>query len=242
MGNWLLYTRIALLLAAMTYASYRDWRYREVDDWLWLASGSLGALLTAFDLWLTWGYHKLLLTVFSIGLSSGLAFVFYFLGLYGGADAKAVAVISVSLPLYRGSLGFHPFTGLAALTNGLILSLTLPLTLFIYNVFQVLRGERLFQGFEHESNVRKVAAFFFGVRLKDARMRKFWFPMEEERNGVRRFRFSFLSLELEELRKDDLWATPGIPLLIFIALGFAVFLLIGDISYLAFKYLGIFSA
>ncbi|HDJ66759.1 MAG TPA: A24 family peptidase [Nitrososphaeria archaeon] len=225
-------TRIALVLATMLYSSYSDWVSREVDDKVWIVSGIIGGILTILDLILTWSFRYLILTLISIGIGCGFAYAFYYFGFYGGADAKAVMVISVSLPLYYPPKRLHPFTGLASLSNGLLISLIIPVSMLILNLSTILRGENIFEGFEHESRIRKLAAIFLGVRVKDARRRKFWLPLEEEKDGKRFFSFNILTFELEEPKRDDCWVTPGLPLLLFITAGFLVFIFLGDVIYM----------
>ncbi|MCX8192716.1 MAG: prepilin peptidase [Nitrososphaeria archaeon] len=228
-------TRISIITATLLYTSYLDWRYREIDDRIWIISGTLLTILTVLDLTMDWSIDKLFLSLLSIGFSSGLAFAFYFFGLYGGADAKAISVISLGMPIYYSPRGLHPFTGLASLTNGLIFSLTLPLILLAYNIIQMIKGRKIFEGFEHESIIKRIFAVLFGVRLRNAKSRKFWFMMEEEVEGIRRFKFNLFSLELSEIDRDDVWVTPGIPLLIFITAGFLYYIFIGDISHSIIK-------
>jgi len=225
-------TRIALVLATMLYSSYSDWVSREVDDKVWIVSGIIGGILTILDLILTWSFRYLILTLISIGIGCGFAYAFYYFGFYGGADAKAVMVISISLPLYYPPKRLHPFTGLASLSNGLLISLIIPVSMLILNLSTILRGENIFEGFEHESRIRKLAAIFLGVRVKDARRRKFWLPLEEEKDGKRFFSFNILTFELEEPKRDDCWVTPGLPLLLFITAGFLVFIFLGDVIYM----------
>ena len=223
--------RIALVSAAMLYSSYSDWVSREVDDRVWIISGIIGGALTALDLVLIWNLRYLILALISIGFGCGLAYAFYYFGFYGGADAKAVMVISIGLPLYYPRMRIHPFTGLASLSNGLLISLIIPISMLIINLSTILRGEKIFEGFEHESRIRKLAALFFGIRVRDARRRKFWLPLEEERDGRRYFSFNILTFELEEPKRDDSWVTPGLPLLLFITTGFLTFILLGDLIY-----------
>ena len=226
-----LFTSIRILIPALglLYASYRDWVEREVDDWIWVFCGAAGGALTAIDLASNWSLSIFLITAFSIGLSTGLAFAFYFFGLYGGADAKAIAVISFSLPLYHPPVRLHPLTGLASLSNGLLLSLILLLGFLFRNLIALARGEKIFEGLEHEKAVRKIVAMFLGMRVRNARRRKFWFPLEAERDGKRFFDFKLFELEFEEITRDDCWVTPGIPLLIFITAGFLTFVIVGDL-------------
>lgn len=223
--------RIIVISAGMVYASYRDWVSREVEDIVWIVCGIVGGALTIIDLLMWWSINLFILYAFSIILASGLAFAFYYFGLYGGADAKAIVVISISLPLYYSPHVIHPFTGLASLSNGLLLSLMLLLGMFLWNVLALLGGEKLFKDFEHEGVLRKIAAMFLGIRVKNARGKKFWFLMEGEREGKRVFDFNLFGLELKEATRDDCWMTPGIPLLIFIAAGFLIYVMVGDFLY-----------
>lgn len=230
--------RILVVSAGMAYASYRDWISREVEDKVWIISGVIGGALTALNLSLQPDFNLLILHALSITLASGLAFAFYYLGLYGGADAKAVAFISVSLPIYHSPRSLHPFTGLASLSNGLLLSLMLLFMMFFWNVLALIRGEKIFEGFEHESIFRKIAAMFFGVRVKNAREKRFWFLMEGEKDGKRTFDFNLFGLEFREAVKNDCWMTPGIPLLIFITAGFLTYIGFGDFIYVIVNVLG----
>jgi len=224
--------RIVIVSGAMVYASYQDWISREVDDRIWIVSGAIGGLLTAIDIIARWDPRLAILTVLSIVLASGLAFAFYYFGLYGGADAKAIVIISIGLPIYYSPRSLHPFTGLASLSNGLLLSLFLLLVMFVWNLSAIAKGRRIFEGFEREGKLRKLAAMFLGVRVKNAREKKFWFSLEKDENGNRKFSFDLFELELKEPERNDCWMTPGIPLLIFITGGFLCYIILGDFLYL----------
>jgi len=226
--NLLTLIRILIPLSGLAYASYKDWIEREVDDWIWIFSGAAGGSLTLVDLIYGWDINLGLTLLISMALSIGLALAFYFLGFYGGADAKGIMVISLSLPIYYPPIKLHPFTGLASLSNGLLISLILLPAFFILNLIALARGEKIFDGFEHERTLRKIVAMFFGVRVKNATRRKFWFPLETEREGKRFFDFKLLGLEFEEAKRDDCWMTPGLPLLISITIGFLFYVLVGD--------------
>ena len=101
--------RIALISATMLYSSYSDWISREVDDKVWIISGIIGGALTALDLFLTWNFRYLTLTLISIGVGCGLAYAFYYFGLYGGADAKAIMVISIAVSYTHLTLPTTPY-------------------------------------------------------------------------------------------------------------------------------------
>ncbi len=221
--------RVGIIIAGLIYASYRDWVTREVDDRIWIICGVAGAALTSVDLISLWSLNRLILTLISIALSMGLAFAFYFFGLYGGADAKAIAIISLALPIYSPPAGIHPFTGLASLSNGLLFSLLILPAFFTWNMIALAKGQRIFEGFEHENSLKKFAAMLFGIRSRNAKQKKFWFPLESERDGKRYFNFNLFTLEFEEVSRDDCWITPGLPLLISITAGFIFYVLVGDV-------------
>ncbi|PUA34095.1 MAG: hypothetical protein B9J98_01565 [Candidatus Terraquivivens tikiterensis] len=221
--------RIALVLAMMCYASYSDLRFREVSDKLWAVFGSVGAVITAYDFTMAGLRDYTFLGLISIGLSTGIAFGLYYAKLYGGADAKALTVISVLMPVYRPAGAIHPFTALHSFMNGLLISVALPISLLVYNLLRILRGEKIFEGLEHEPALRKALACFLGTLCDDAKRKKFWMPMESVLDGKRRLTFNvFVDVELH-VDRDRAWLTPGIPLLVFITGGFAVSIFYGDI-------------
>ncbi|MEM2832808.1 MAG: A24 family peptidase C-terminal domain-containing protein, partial [Candidatus Caldarchaeum sp.] len=63
----------------------------------------------------------------------------------------------------------------------------------------------------------------------------FWGVIESVENGVRRFRFNIGIEELEKVDRDDVWVTPGIPLLVFFTAGYFFNLLAGDVMSYLFK-------
>ncbi|MEM1988143.1 MAG: A24 family peptidase C-terminal domain-containing protein, partial [Candidatus Caldarchaeum sp.] len=57
----------------------------------------------------------------------------------------------------------------------------------------------------------------------------FWSPVEKTVNGVRRFEFKLAIDEIDRVEADDLWITPGIPLLVFFTAGYFINLVFGDL-------------
>ncbi|MFN3621522.1 MAG: A24 family peptidase C-terminal domain-containing protein [Nitrososphaerales archaeon] len=53
--------------------------------------------------------------------------------------------------------------------------------------------------------------------------------MEKEESGKRRFNFNLLRVDEDFAAKGDVWVTPGIPLLAFMAAGFIVAVFFGDL-------------
>ena len=223
----LLEIRLTLCGVMFIISAYFDLKSREVDDRLWWIFGVLGVALTATELFI--GYSpNLLLYLVSTALAGGLGYALYFLGFYGGADAKALLVCALLAPLFSGNLILHPFTPLIVLVNSTILTVTLAIYYGISNLIRIFRGEKIFEGLEHEPIYRKAFACLLGFRAK-GRAGQFYFQMEKEEEGKRRFDFSFLRAYEEFTTREGVWVTPGIPLLAFMAAGFVVTLVFGDL-------------
>ena len=74
-----------------TLGSYFDLKMREVEDWVWLVYGSIGAPLTIIRLYLD--PSLLVLTIISIAITILISFGLFYFGLFGGADAESDHVL-----------------------------------------------------------------------------------------------------------------------------------------------------
>jgi len=216
-----------ILCGVMLFATaYFDLKSREIDDKIWWGFGALGLGLTAVEILL--GYSPdLLLYLASTVLSGGLGFAFYYLGFYGGADAKALLCCALLAPLFNRNLTLHPFTPLIIFVNSLILTIILVVYYGVNNLVHLLIGDRIFEGLEHEPLHRKILACLLGFRAK--RVGSFYFSMEKKEDGRRRFDFSLLQVNEDFVTEDGIWVTPGIPLIVFMAAGFVVMVVFGDL-------------
>ncbi len=219
---------IPIVSATLLYASYKDFKTREIEDIVWIIPSCLGLLINFYIFYLD-DFSYVWMYLLGIAVTGALAFAIYFAGLYGGADAKALLMVALVDPFTSAPYRIHGLTGLSTFTNGMILSVSLPLFLALWNIRKIISGERIFNGFEKEPLRRKIAAFFLGTRLADASRRRFWSPIEERNNGMRRFRFSISLDDFEESKDDDAWVTPGIPLIIFFTAGYFVAISLGDL-------------
>ena len=133
------------------WAAYRDVRTRRVPNRTWAPLVALGVVLLAWDAVAhvpPAGYEDdlfLVRTALSVGFVLPLSYVFWRLGGFGGADAKALMTLAVlfptypayfppgvGLPLQRTTLGVFSMT---VLTNTVILGLAYPLALGVRNAF-----------------------------------------------------------------------------------------------------------
>ncbi len=252
---WMIFEAKALIAGIMlAVASYQDFRTREIDDKVWLIGGGLGGALTAYEALFTPAYPYLL-AGFSIGITAALAFGVYYLGLYGGADAKALLAIALTFPLAPSWIT-SPLFPIAVLGNSLLLSVLLLIpTCLALNLAWKVSGRSLFDGVEAPW-VKKAAAMLTGVRVRPAIARKVHFNLMEvpapkcesagnvqggggeENDGNERVRlklFSRVTDEDEEKviddRRDYVWVTPAIPMIVFFLAGYISALLGWDILF-----------
>lgn len=140
-----------LRLAAVplfAWAAYRDVRTRRIPNWVWLPLVAIGIAALAMDAWTasTYSAYRSLFVVrvvVSLGLVAPLGYVFWRLGGFGGADAKAIMTIAllfptypvlyfpqIALPFERTALGVFSLT---VLTNTVLVGMAIPIGLACRN-------------------------------------------------------------------------------------------------------------
>ncbi|WIV66040.1 A24 family peptidase C-terminal domain-containing protein [Natrialbaceae archaeon AArc-T1-2] len=132
------------------WAAVRDVRIRRVPSAVWIPLGVLGAALLVWDGWtawhaggVVWSREFLLPAAVSLGFVAPLAYLFWWIGGFGGADAKALLVLALlyptypvyvvagySFPLTATPVGSFAFT---ILTNAVVVALAIPVSLAIRN-------------------------------------------------------------------------------------------------------------
>ena len=247
----------AIIVSIFFFAlgSIFDLRTREVDDWVWLVYGPIGLALTIIRLFLD--PSTLVITLISIALTTLFSFGLFYFGLFGGADAKAVICLGLTLPLiptaFTPILGYvHPFFPIVALIMGFLCSAALTVWFGLRNLVTYLtHGKRLFEGLESEVWSKKVLASILGYPTDLTKLRNtfYLYPMEEvvmdddkPRRTLKLYRnaetdreplVSELSDSFTKLGfKGEVWVTPGLPMLLFILIGLVITLIFGDILFL----------
>jgi archaeal preflagellin peptidase FlaK len=245
------YVSVAVTLLFLTIAAYFDLKTREVSDKVWVVYAPIGLALTVFRTYMV--PSLLILTVASIALSVLVGFGLVFFGLSGGADAKALMCLGLTLPLPPGIMNpilgyFHPFFPIVVLITGYICSLSVAIWMLARNL--TLLGfdhSAMFEGLENEPLWKEALALTSGYRTTLQRLQStfYLYPMEkvvEDSSGVRRTLQLYANADVdreeevarfrESLGKvgspQTVWVTPGLPLLLFILLAVLIVLVLGD--------------
>ncbi len=217
--------RILLAIVMLGIASYTDIKKREVSDFLWVGFGVIAVAL----IFLEPNFEDSLL---SIGISLIVApfvLIIWRFGLFGGADAFAVIVLAALAP--QATLTENVVTPFTILTNAVILSVIPMFVNVIRNLMQLGMKNDIFEGFS-ESKSRRILAMFVGYRAKNP---KYSFSIERKAGKKKKLNLSLQHAEYAQFcTTPNTWVTPGVPYMLFIAGGFVIQLIYGDIIFSLF--------
>lgn len=245
---------IIITLVFLAIGSYFDLKTREVPDRVWLVYGPLGLVLTVYR---TFSEPQLLwFTVISIAVTTLLSIGIGFFGLFGGADAKALMCLGLTIPLVPSTfspvLGYvHPFFPIVVIITSFLCSLAMGFWIGLRNLFNYIRvRSRLFAGLESEARWKKLIAMATGypASLPELRSTFYLYPMEkvseDAGTAVRKFQLmTDAESDREQLvtqfvtslervgHPERVWVTPGLPMLLFILCGVLVTLIFGDLIF-----------
>lgn len=213
--------RILLALAMLISATVIDIRKREISDLMWIVFGVISGILLLFE-------PNLAEAALSVGFSlivAPLVLILWRFGLFGGADALGLIVLSALAPMVTLSdSAISPFT---ILVNSALISISPMIINFIRNSVLILRNEDIFQGFD-ETKSKKIFAMFLGYRSKNP---KYSFSLEQKVGKKKRLNIALHHSDTAEYcTTPDTWVTPGLPFMIFILGGFVIQLIFGDIT------------
>ncbi|MEM2905516.1 MAG: A24 family peptidase C-terminal domain-containing protein [Candidatus Bathyarchaeia archaeon] len=244
---WLLdLVRLGLPLVLLSYGSWSDLKTREVTNKVWVLGFPVGAALTVLSFALGEASGLLATALASIGLTTALALALFYLGLFGGADAKALIYISLSVPLHpympagQSPLGFTLiFFPLSVFNNAVIFSLSIVPRILARNLPSVAAGKPVLKDVCVRSILGRAVLFATSYRtsLENLREKVYLYPAEvpvESEGSVSRRPRYFTNAELDKaelmpeierraatgLYNEGVLATPTIPMILFITLGF----------------------
>lgn len=259
--------RTAIALGFLLYASFSDYKTREVSNKVWLFFAPLAFGLTFIELFLYEDTSSLLFYGLSFGLVAIISILLFYSGGFGGADAKALMCLALALPFYPRSfpapiLGtvspisekFFPF---AVFSNAVVLAALSAVYIFFRNiVWRAKTGRNLFEGNQKQESLgRKALILITGYKMPVDRLKQKWhlYPLEDVEEVDSELKRKLLVVPKDEGRdsvverlanaveakkiQDMVWATPGLPMLIFITAGLITALLLGDIVWVVVSFL-----
>jgi len=255
MKEWLEILRVFLSFFFLIVSSWYDFKTREVPNRIWIFFAPIGFALTFLQFYLSYltGENSFLLSwLLSFAVTTGISLVLFYAGFFGGADAKALICLAITLPVYPSTIRHQlsvltPLFPLAVLSNAVLSASLLVLVIISYNFLKLFQTRgRLFEGLENEPFWSKILAFATGFKVDPDKLKNgtHYIPLECFSRGKdgeihRHLRIS-PRLEEEPSPESDcldnvskepdgkVWATLGLPFLIFITVGFAAALLFGD--------------
>jgi len=191
---------VVAALAMLGIAAYYDLKERSVSDLLWIGFGSIGVLMQVLE-GLPTSY-----TIASILATAGIAVLALFLKLYGAADAIAIIVLAVILPIYNDLI-----LPLAVLLGASFISLIFTCSFNALTNLRILIKDGKIFGEFNEPLQRRIIAFF--LVHKKGKKERFAFAAEFNDNGYRKFRF--FNRADSEFVTDGIYVTSAIPLTVF---------------------------
>jgi prepilin signal peptidase PulO-like enzyme (type II secretory pathway) len=226
-----------LCLIALSYASYLDVKFREVEPAYWYAWLRILAPLgfaEAYTLYKT-GFSALTPRQFTLYVAVsntaaiGVAYGAYAAGLLGGGDVLAVALVSLADPIITRSI---LVPSLLSLLYGSLAALLVTLYFCTLNLS---RNRGLLQELARRKGAftaLKACFTSYPARVGEALSKGWLYPATwevGEYNLVEADPPEILSQLAEERGfEETVWVTLGLPQVLFIAIGFTLSLIIGD--------------
>jgi preflagellin peptidase FlaK len=184
---------IVVTAVFLIYASWSDYKTREVSNRVWAIYAPIAFALSFTDL-LLYDPSKLVLFGVCIGFTVGLAFLLFYSGGFGGADSKALMCLAVavpfapeiqSLPIWNGSLSpiaqyIFPLT---IFSNAILFAAASGVYMLLHNlIWHKRNGKKMFAGtLEHESVWKKFLVLITGYKVTIGKLKEKWhvFPLED---------------------------------------------------------------
>jgi preflagellin peptidase FlaK len=257
--------RTATALLFLFYASWSDYKTREVSNTVWMVFAPLAVVLTFLEIYI-YEIPQLPFYGMCFGLTAAFAIILFYSGGFGGADAKALMCLALALPFHPENL-IKPFFAEASpisqiffpitiFSNSVLLAAATAIYMLLRNIFwRQKNGKKLFERGLGESFGKKLLVLVTGYKIPIDKLKEKWhlYPLEDvekTENGLKRKLVLLPKDEgrdaiVERLSKavengkiqNTVWATPGLPMLIFITLGLVIALFFGDIVWICISFL-----
>ncbi|MDW7726965.1 MAG: A24 family peptidase C-terminal domain-containing protein [Candidatus Methanoperedens sp.] len=236
--------KILFCIPFLLYSCYTDIKTRRVVNRVWVIMLSGWAFFVISDT-ITKGVEYLPRLLISAGFIFVFVYILFQFGTFGGADAKALIVLSIILPAYPSLHVFgytlplkQPLIDIFALGifgNAVLLTIIVPIGLAIINLIKtgmrIDKPHYIFIGYK--TGISNLAGRH--IRL----MQDF-----KEINGTVQTQFKRGGVDIDEgivhklknlsekgLIDDEVWVTPSLPFMIPITAGFFVAVIYGDLIF-----------
>ena len=224
------FARIFFSFLVFFYASYYDLKERIVPNKGWLIIYPVAVSVNVLSFYLEQNLQDIVISMFSIFIAMVVGLLCFYSGFLGGGDVKTFIAVSLLCPtfIFNSQSLFYPFLPLSTIVNSIFLLLMISIYFFVKNVFKIVKGERIFEGFEGEPLWRKLFAMAIGYKVCGKTDWKF-FRVIEKRIGEKRLFYFSDSGSDEAVYLGEVWASPIIPFVVLMFLGFMLSLFFGDI-------------
>ena len=209
--------RISLCLSFLIYASWSDYKTREVSNAVWILFAPLAFTLTLLEIYIGYGFSQLPSYGICFGLTATFAIILFYSGGFGGADAKALMCLALALPFFPFHEGFFtPLSGeispisrvffpITVFSNSVLLAAATAIYMLLRNAFWYKRtGRKLFEeSYQNESLGRKILVLITGYKVSVKKLKEKWhlYPLEDtEENPEKGFKRKLVLIPKDEDR------------------------------------------
>jgi preflagellin peptidase FlaK len=250
--------RVLLSLTFLIYASWSDYKTREVSNNVWTILAPPAFALTFAELYLYEPSGALLSYGISFGFTAAFAIILFYTGGFGGADAKALMCLALALPFYPENL-LSPISQISPISttlfpitvfsNAVVLVIVPVVCLLLHNLYwRKKTGKELFEEDQKKEALwRKFLVLITGYKVSMNKLKEKWhlYPLEDIEENEKESKRKLIIISREESRdatverlakavetgkiQDNVWASPGLPMLVFITAGLITALFYGDI-------------
>lgn len=224
--------KIALSLGFLIAASFFDYKARYIPDKLLIVFSVVAFLTTSADILFLPDFSARIVTLLiNVGISAGIFYGIYYLGLYGGADAILLMILSIIIPWPPSNQIFEvmfapnlPIFTISVFDNAILFSTMIaPYALISNLIWKRRTGKSLFENLQKEPLIKKIVALLFCIKTEKSKIKPF--DMIAEESG----KITLKKVQEEDLTKEEIDRAPenvfivfSIPMVIFITIGLFV--------------------
>mgnify|MGYP000365477247 FL=1 len=235
------FARIFFSFLVFFYASYYDLKERIVPNKGWLIIYPVAVSVNVLSFYLEQNLQDVAISIFSIFIAIVVGLLCFYSGFLGGGDVKTFIAVSLLCPtfIFNSRSLFSPFLPLSIIVNSIFLLLMISLYFFVKNVFKIVKGERIFEEFEHEPLWKKLLAMAVGCKVREKTDWKFFRVIEKRIGEKKFFDFSDSGSDTVVYLGEGIWIAPVIPFVVLMLLGFMLSLFFGDILTVMIRFVGV---